>query len=51
MNKIILDGIDLKDLLDKIGEFIEDKLNKAKSPPLKPNEAVHLSRNFFVSLF
>ncbi|MDB5275441.1 MAG: DNA-binding protein [Ferruginibacter sp.] len=44
MSKIILDGIDLDELLEKISEIIEAKLNKAKSNRKKADDTGLLSR-------
>lgn len=43
MNQILLNGIELKDLLNSIGELIDKKLDQRNTPHPKKNN--YLSRN------
>jgi len=45
MNEILLNGINVDELLQRIGELIDSKLDKNTSLPTKSNHQTFLSRN------
>ncbi len=47
MNEILLNGINVDELLERIGKLIDAKLN---SPPIKENQSVLLSRQEVATL-
>ena len=44
MNQILLNGITVNELIDKIGEVIENKIGQRVIPPATQNQSKNLSR-------
>lgn len=50
MQQILLNGVNLNDLLEKIGQLIDSKLEKVSPREEKPKQSTYLSRKEVASL-